>query len=361
MKHLISILAIIVFTCGSLQAQQTQKLTAGKHNEYGLIYSLPVTHLDIEVEAVKTIKKAGPYSKYAEKFLGTDKAIVENSVEWTLKNISVSPYGAPDPENQYLMQFKSGSAPFIILNKSGLPLSINIEEEEETEGSSKEPVRKSRSSLENNASAKVMSGELLISESTAKKAEIAANQIYKIRESRTNLITGEAEQMPPDGQSMKMIIEQLDAQEAALTALFLGTTQTESKIMNFDYVPDKEVEDEVIFRLSDFNGIVDRNDLSGDPVYLSLKIIQQGELPVNEKGETKKLPKGAVMYKIPGKASVTLEYKGKTVLNRTYDIAQFGVDFGLDPAMFSDKKQPSYLIFYPETGAIKEIGTVSPQ
>jgi hypothetical protein len=360
MKHLISILAITVFTCGVLQAQQTQKLTAGKHNEYGLIYSLPVTHLDIEVEAVKTIKKAGPYSKYAKKFLGTDNAIIEDSEEWTLKDITVSPYGAPDTENQYLMQFKSGSTPFIILNKAGLPLSINIEEQE-TNKSEKEPIKKGPSALENNASTKVMSGELLVSESTAKKAEIAANQIYKIRESRTNLITGEAEQMPPDGQSMKMIIEQLDAQEAALTALFLGTTQTESKIMNFDYIPVNDVENEVVFRLSDFNGVVDRNNLSGDPVYLSLKITEQGELPVNEKGETKKLPKGAVMYKIPGKATVTLKYNGKTISSNIFDIAQFGIDFGLDPAMFTDKKQPSYLKFYPETGAIKEIGTVNLQ
>lgn len=360
MKHLITILAITVFTCGGVQAQQTQKLTAGKHNEYGLIYSLPVTHLNIEVEAVKTIKKAGPYSKYAKKFLGTDNAIIEDSQEWTLKDVSVTPYGAPDQDNQYLMQFKSGSAPFLILNKDGLPLSINIEEQE-TERNAKEPLKKGPSALENNASAKVMSGELLVSESTAKKAEIAANQIYKIRESRTNLITGEAEQMPPDGQSMKMIIEQLDSQETALTALFLGTTQTESKIMNFDYTPTQDVDNEVVFRLSDFNGIVDRNNLSGDPVYLSLKIVQHGELPVNEKGETKKLPKGAVMYKIPGKAQVSLKFNGKIISNNTFDIAQFGIDFGLDPAMFSDKKQPSYLKFYPETGAIKEIGTVSPQ
>ena len=31
-------------------AQQTKLLTADKHNEYGLVYSLPTTALDIEVE-----------------------------------------------------------------------------------------------------------------------------------------------------------------------------------------------------------------------------------------------------------------------------------------------------------------------
>ena len=40
-------------------AQQTKLLTAEKHNEYGLVYTLPVTALDIEVTAVREVKKAG--------------------------------------------------------------------------------------------------------------------------------------------------------------------------------------------------------------------------------------------------------------------------------------------------------------
>ena len=46
----------------SATAQETQKFTAAKHNEYGLVYSLPVTHFDIEVTAEKIVSKAGPVS-----------------------------------------------------------------------------------------------------------------------------------------------------------------------------------------------------------------------------------------------------------------------------------------------------------
>ena len=76
-------------------AQETQKLTANKHNEYGIIYSLPVTHLNIEVEAVKTVKKAGPYYKYAKKYLGVSKVISHDSQTWEIKSIKITPYGVP--------------------------------------------------------------------------------------------------------------------------------------------------------------------------------------------------------------------------------------------------------------------------
>lgn len=352
-------MASLLFS-GNVSAQETTKLTAAKHNEYGLIYSLPITHFDVEIDATKTIKTAGPFYQYAKKYLGVDNAIISNSQEWDITGVYVTPYGVPDKEDEYLMQFKSGSSPFVILNSKGLPLSINIETSE-TPVTIKEAKEATTSVLDNDAYAYVLPGELLASESTAKRAEMAATMIYKIRESRTNLITGEADQLPPDGASMKITMDQLNAQEAALTALFCGTTKTENVIKHFDYVPAQEVKNEILLRVSDFFGLVDKSDLSGEPVYLTLKIKEQGELPVNEKGEEKKLPKGAVMYKIPGSAQFTLTYKGSVIYDQVLQVAQYGVDFGLDPGMFSDKKNPSYVIFYPETGAVKEIGNANIQ
>ncbi|MDD2961059.1 MAG: DUF4831 family protein [Muribaculaceae bacterium] len=358
-KFLISLVAIFI-TSSSLLAQQTTKFTAAKHNEYGLVYSLPTTHVEVEIEAQKTTKTAGPYYKYAKKYLNIENPITEDSQEWKLVSVNVRSYGSADKKDQYLMQFKSGSSPFLLVNEKGLPLSINIETEEpkEVKKAIKAPTK---SVLDNNSYATALPGELLVSESVAKKAEIAATMIYKIRESRTNLITGEAEQMPPDGDAMKLTMQQLDKQESTLMALFIGTEKTENAIKQFDYVPMGDISDEVIARLSDYYGIVDRNNLSGDPIYLSIKITKKGEMPVNEKGEEKKLPKGAVIYNIPGEAQLTLKYDGKKLLDQKFDIAQFGIHFGLDPSMFTDKKAPAYVIFHSATGAIKELGTLQPE
>ncbi len=361
MKRLIIAIAAIILTSQVSMAQQTQRLTAAKHNEYGLIYSLPITHLRIVVTAEKTTYTAGIYHKYAKMYLGNANAITEDSQRWDIKNLKVESYGTPDTENQYLMQFRSGTAPFLILSDNGLPISLNIEPQAQQvpEPNSGDNANADVTAVRAvNASQSSLSGEFLVSESSAKRAEIAAKQIYKIRESRTNLIIGEADQMPPDGEAMKLMLSELDAQEAALLALFIGTESHETVTRTFTYTPTLDINSEVIFRLSDFNGIVDKNDLSGAPVYLDLEQTSAASLPVDDEGVTKKLPKGAVMYKIPGEGSVTVRYDGKELFNENFEIAQFGVDFGLDPGIFTHKKQPAYVIFNPQSGSIKELGSV---
>ena len=340
-----------------VSAQETQRFTANKHNEYGLVYSLPVTHLNIEVEAVKTIKKAGPYYKYAKKYLGVSDVISTDSQTWDIKEVSVTPIGVPDKQNEYLMQLKGGSTPFLLLDSEGLPLAINAEVDEAVVKRKRNQYA-DKSVLEGNDYSNVFSEDMVASESTMKRAEAAAAKIFELRESRNDLVSGNADQMPPDGSSLKLMLDELNRQEAVLTAMFAGTVQTETKVFRFDYVPTDDVKNEIVFRVSDFNGIVDKNDLSGEPVYLSLNVTERGELPVNDKGEAKKMPKSAVVYNIPGKADVRLAYKGKTITSESVQVAQFGVVFGLDPKMFTDKKAPAYVIFNPENGSIKEIGTV---
>lgn len=59
MRHCSKIFFLILClgACIASKAQNTQKLVAAKHNDYGLVYTLPKTHLRIEVVAEQTIKK----------------------------------------------------------------------------------------------------------------------------------------------------------------------------------------------------------------------------------------------------------------------------------------------------------------
>ena len=341
-------------------AQNTTKLTADKSNEYGIVFSLPVTHLKIEIQAQCTQRIAGPYFQYAKKYLGVSDVITEDSRTWDVTAVYVTPFGEPDT-TKYLMKFKPGSNPFVTLNKQGVPLAINADVDTEISEIPERvlPPDSKPSILADDAYLKSLPGELLVSESTAKKAEIAASLIYKIRESRTNLITGEADQMPPDGAALKLTMEHLDKQEEALTALFLGTTTTTNVIKSVEYCPGKDVTNEVIARISNLNGIVDKTDLSGAPLYLSLRVVERATLPVNEKGETKKLPKDAVVYNIPGKAQVVIKFRGNTMFDDKFEMSQYGVTFGADPALFTDKKAPCYLIYRPETGSVLELRSLT--
>lgn len=78
-----------------------------------------------------------------------------------------------------------------------------------------------------------------------------------------------------------------------------------------------------------------------------MTVTREGELPVDAKGEEKKLPKDAVIYNIPGAAKITLSYAGKTLWSGEVECAQYGVQFGLAPTLFSDKKARSFATFNP--------------
>lgn len=340
-----------------VSAQTTQKLTANKSNEYGLIYQLPNTVLDITIEAERIVKKPGEFYKYSKKYLPAETPVASPSEQWTLKSVTVVPRGQADASQQYLMQFKAGTTPFLIVNDSNLPLALNTDRLPQTEETVlPQPVAATPTPLETQAARQAITEEMLQSHSSAKKAELAAAQIYALRQSRNEIITGQADQMPPDGKAMQLALDNMAAQEAALTAMFIGTEQHSTDVATFTYTIEDAAINDVVARLSSFKGIVDPDDLSGAPIYITVEIAERGKLPVNEKGEEKKYPKGGVAYRIPGTANITLTFDGDKIYEKTMPVAQFGVVFGLEPALFTDKKAPAYLIMDPVTGGVRELG-----
>lgn len=341
----------------SLSAQTTQKLTASKMNEYGLIYQLPNTAINVTVEAQRTVKTPGEFRLYARKYLNIEP-IMEASEEWSIKNLHLSARGIADNKERYLVQFKNGNVTFMMLAADGCPLSVN----DETVNTPKpEPLpvatEMKPSILQTPVAAQAVTQDMLQATSTAKKAQLAAAKIYELRQSRNDIISGNADQMPSDGAAMKIALENLEMQEAALTAMFTGTTQTATAVRTYTTVPDSAGTRRIVARLSVTEGLVDTDDLSGMPIYLNINIESRGELPKNEKGEIKKYPKGGLAYCIPGQATFSAVMDGNTIATLSTEVAQFGVIFALDPTLFTDKKAPAYAIFNPATGAIIELGT----
>lgn len=361
MKHISkSLLLAFVATCSfSAVAQTTQKLTAAKVNEYGLIYSLPNTTVDITLEAERTVKTPGEFFRYAKKYLGQEP-ITESSSQYVLKDVIVTPRGVTNPEERYLVQFKPGSTPFMIVNDANMPLSVNCETTEQFEAPILPTPRKAEPTiLELPAAKQAITAEMQQSPSSAKRAELTAARIYELREIRSDILSGQAENMPSDGKAMQLVLDNLSAQEEALTAMFLGTVSTSTNVTTVSFTPGDTNPREVIARLSMTDGFVSPENLSGAPIYLDLAVTERGKLPINEKGEEKRFPKGGLAYRIPGKAELTITYLGEHVAQKSFDVAQYGVVFGLDPSIFTDKKAPAYVTFNPLTGAIMEIGTLT--
>ena len=65
--------------------------------------------------------------------------------------------------------------------------------------------------------------------STAKMAELVAKEIYNIRESKNALVRGQADNMPKDGAQLKLMLDNLEEQERAMTEMFSGTYNREEK------------------------------------------------------------------------------------------------------------------------------------
>lgn len=343
----------------SASAQTSQRLSANKTNEYGLSYCLPVVALDVTLKAEQTVRTPGEFYQYAKKYLNLDP-IITPSVSWRLVAAEITPVSRVDESERYLAQFKAGAGVTMTLTPEGFPIAVNDDEFQAAvapavtlKGEAAAPTI-----LEMPVARQAVSEEMLRSPSSAKRAELAAAKIYELRRQRNDIIAGQAENMPSDGAAMKLALDQLADQEAALTAMFVGTVSTSTAVRTFAYTPTVEHENArvVIARLSVLDGIVDADDLSGDPVYLDLRVTRRPELPVNEKGVTKTFPKGGVAYRMPADAQASVVYEGATLATRDVAVPQFGVVFGIDPALFSNKKTPAYMRFDSLTGAIVEFG-----
>lgn len=360
MKHITNIIACAALLLAPFAAnsQTTQRLNASKANEYGLIYSLPRTVLDITIEAEHTERMPGEFYNYAKLKLGKNDAITKPSREVAIKSVTIRPRGIADPDNRWLVQFKAGSTPYMVLDENNCPVAVNTEQVATTTYTPLPvAVAAAPTPLETAAAGQAVTQEMTLGSSLSKRADLAAQRIFELRENRSDLISGQADNTPPDGKSLQLALDNLSAQEAALTAMFEGTVKKFTTVSTVTFEPDSEsISNEIFVRLSPVDGVVDANDLSGAPIYISLDILEQGELPVNEKGEVKDFPKGGLAYTIPGKALISLTYDGRQIAREEVSLAQLGVTFGLDPKLFTDKKQPSKLQLNPVTGGIILLG-----
>lgn len=353
MKNLIIIASLLLGTPLLAQTKVVKK-NAVKANNFGITYSLPKTSLVIDAEITKVTCKAGPYYKYAEKYLGVKDAITEDKTYFELGKISLINKGVPDADNTYIIEFKQGTvAPYAYLTEEGLLCSINAEYTPME--SELVAVKNKKAPQDKVTEASVLSEELLMAGSTAKQAEVAAKQIYRIRESRMNILTGEADNLPPDGEAMKLVIQQLEEQEKALTNLFTGIQTKEMDHYEVSVIPHDDLDKEVLFRFSSQLGIVNADDLGGTPVYMNLKAIERAPVLDAKEADKKEKSLKGIIYNIPGKASVEIQMNKKSLYKGEAQITQFGSKEGLAPVMFEDKKAPVKVTFYPETGAMKQI------
>lgn len=318
--------------------------------EEGVTYFLPHTRLLISVTARKTTLIPGEYAAYAQKYLRLKNVPRENTDQWELIEVSIRPYGVADRSKAYTIKLNPKSAaPLVSLTQDGRLLSINTQATTET------PLPQPKVKKDENTYAlnpnDFKTEEILAAGSTMKMAELAANEIYDIRENRSLLAKGQADFMPKDGTQLKMMMEQLDKQEAGLLMLFEGTKSSETQTFTFSYDPNTETSADVLFRFSKYFGPVSPNDLSGDPIYIKIKNVTTSQTATETK---KKKEEKDIRYIVPGKADVQIFDNQKQYASMSVSLAQFGRIEHLGGDLFN-KRFTTQVQLYPETGGIKKI------
>lgn len=319
----------------------------------GVAYYLPRTAFRVTVIAEKTTTKPGDFYKYADHYLRLQNVPTEESVQWSLKNITFEPYGKPDKNKAFSIKLKSKTvAPLVGLSRDGILLSINCDADESFLPDLPKPEK--GVAPENPRS--YMTQEIIAAGSTAKMAELCAQEIYDIRDSKNSLIRGEADNTPKDGAQLKLMLDQLDKQASVLESLFSGTTQTDTEVFSFYYDPQQETNRDVLFRFSQKLGVLDSDNLAGEPVIASIKVLETIPTAVPSEETAKKRAKmeHGVYYNIPVRTKIKVIYDGQEYVNMETPMAQFGIVEMLSNTLF-DKKTNTQVTFFQTTGGTKDI------
>ena len=349
MKKSIVMLACLAGTV-NIGAQTDVVVGVMQGKDYGVTYLLPKTEIEVTVRSTKHTYLPGEFCKYADRYLRIGSVPTEPEINWTIDGVGIRVVGVPDKEKVYFVKMKDKTvAPLMELAENGVVRSINV--------SSDAPQVKDTNSATPLQSAaevdprKFLTEEVLMAGSRAKMAELVAKEIYSIRESKNALVRGEADNMPQDGAQLKIMLDNLNMQEQAMVQMFSGKKKQESHIETLHIVP-SEMESTVAFRFSRKLGPVDKDDLSGDPYYISITNLETPTVP-DDDGKKKK--DEGVAYNVPGQARVVLtNARGEILFDGQLPVTQFGTTEYLAPVLFN-KNSTIRVRFDTATGGLLKV------
>ncbi len=330
MKKLFFLSLSVFFTLG-VSAQNPLKLTEGNPV---FVYSLPKTEFCIEVEIEKTTQKPGQFYQYSERYLATNQIITEHKTTYRLSNITIESKAIPDSRRTYQLEnIKGLQYNFISVDKSGLLCGVNVPVA--TERTIKHIKIINKDSIFRSKALLPLNEEYLMAGSSAKLAEGVAKQIYRIRESRMTLLSGDMDKLPSDGKSFESMLKGLDKAEQELTELFIGRQTVEIQKHKIYLSPDSAFTNQVLFRISANRGLVDATDLGGAPYYISFLSDKIQVVAPDPKAKSEKTALNTIL---PANTKLTITDGIRTYYSNNFFVPQFGVIIPISEQIFSIPK-----------------------
>lgn len=314
-----------------------------------ITYSLPSTTITLDVEAVQEKFYAGPYAKFAEKYLGI-KARQKDETAFQLTEIRMVPLLEADQSRRYSVNVKKGEvdATFLKLSTVGLVSfsDANFGDESvwrfptEVKGDfsgkgvssnlTSESATLYRNSKTESAYNKVaVQQNMVVEKSLEQKAAETAEMILKLRQQRLQIVTGDTD-ATYSGEAMGAAIEEISRLEKEYMTLFVGYSDFQTQKMRFDVVPQQGLESQmyVAFRLSDTAGLVPADNLSGKPILMEI-VAQDFADPVLSAEMLKNKREVEAYYRIPAICTVKLMDGTNLLLQSRMPVYQLGRESSL--------------------------------
>ena len=348
MRRLFKLLLLVISLTAATKSG-AQGVSPGERVPSGaIVYSLPITILHFVVDAECESFIAGPYARYAQKYLGT-AAREEDGTFYKLKSVEIIPYIEADPAVNIALNIgssKNASANFLEMTNQGLLIWSD------SYGGKSEKMRfpnmNDASVFDRSASSSNLTSEQttlyrtvgteriavnqsqVVEKSPERRAEEAANMIFNLRAKKMDIITGETD-ATFSGEALKAAVEEMNKLEEEYLSLFLGKSDVTAQRLSFDVVPtENERQMYIAFRISETQGLLPSDNLSGRPIVLEL-IADEKQTAVNMETTS---AKGRVLYRKPLMMRTRLSDGQTVIMQARVPIYQLGtlMSFPIDIA-----------------------------
>lgn len=297
-------------------------------------YSMPQTVLVFNVEAQREQFYAGPYAQYAQKYLGV-KAELHDRVSYTVTSVKMVPAVEADQSQRFSFVMNSQSHPlFLQLTSQGLvsgPAGAYTSDK-----GWKYPVGKGtgfsdkgipanlteRTNTLYEADNHAVRQRVIVEKTTEVKAKEVADKIFEIRENKYKILVGQTD-ATYSGEAMKATIDALSKLEQDYLTLFMGYSEYGSQTASFEVIPvARKNQTYIAFRLSDEEGLVPADNVSGKPFFLQLNVEEVSPAPVVD---NKAKPVQEIKYRIPAVCGCRLTDGMSTLLQTRVPVYQLGI------------------------------------
>lgn len=340
LKLFTTLTLVSILTAGAA-AQNINRLEKGQTPPDGVvIYSLPTTVIRLSVEAVCETYTPGPYSQWAKKYLGIDVPQEAGST-YTLSRISMTPYIEADRSCSYIVNLDgllgdASPASFFEFSSQGL-LILSDENKGRSDAWRFPSIAPGQEDLGSGATSNLTSTETtlyrtvrnesggydrvavrqsqVVEKSPEKKAAEAASMILSLRQSRIDIITGNTD-ATFSGDALRAAIDEISRLEEEYMSLFTGTRVTSTQTKSFDVVPGagKEEELTIAFRISDTQGLLPSDNVSGRPIVMETvpednedfyteQVIDEAKAS-RARAKYEAATRGDIYYRVPGICTV---------------------------------------------------------